>query len=138
MTGRAVAAELPGLVAQAVRLAWRTDRCAMLAVAAGQAVAAAATAVALLATAAVLTQLLVDWPWRVSADAAWPAISVMLMALAVRYTAASAARMAAARIGPRCVTEASYAVVAGANTLELSAMVWPGGPARYRGRAAAC
>ncbi|GLF99450.1 ABC transporter ATP-binding protein [Streptomyces yaizuensis] len=126
MTGRAVATELPALLAQATRMAWRTDRRAVLAVAAGQMVAAAATAVALLATTAVLTHLLNDRPWRASADAAWPAVGTLLVTLSVRYAAASAARLAAARIGPRCVTEASYAVVAGANRLELTAYEHPG------------
>ncbi|MGX2997456.1 ATP-binding cassette domain-containing protein [Streptomyces sp. JNUCC 64] len=125
MTGHAVAAELPALLSQAVRLAWRTDRRAVLAVAAGQTVAAAATAVALLATAAALTHLLQDRPWRASADAAWPTVLLLLLTLAARYAAASAARMAAARIGPRCVTEASYAVVEGANKLELAAYEEP-------------
>ncbi|MFD7552458.1 hypothetical protein [Streptomyces sp. NPDC059816] len=107
-------------------MAWRTDRRAVLAVAAGQAVAAVATAVALLATTSVLTHLLDERPWRASADAAWPAVLTLLIAVAVRYTAVSGARMAAARIGPRCVTEASYAVVAGANRLELAAYEHPG------------
>lgn len=126
MTGRAVATGLPAILSQATRLAWRTDRSAVLVVALGQAVAAVAAATALLATTTVLGHLLADRPWRDSADAAWPAITMLLIALAVRYTADAAARMAAARVGPRVVTEASYAVVVGANRMELAGYEHPG------------
>lgn len=42
MTSRAVATGLPAFLAQATRLAWRTDRRAVLTVAAGRTIAAAA------------------------------------------------------------------------------------------------
>ncbi|UCM90415.1 ABC transporter ATP-binding protein [Streptomyces marincola] len=126
MTGRAVTTELPTILGQATRLAWRTDRPAVVAVALGQSVAAVAAATALIATTAVLEHLLADRPWRDSADAALPVITMLLIALVVRYTADGAARMAAARVGPRVVTEASYAVVASANRMEFTGYEQPG------------
>jgi ATP-binding cassette subfamily B protein len=126
MTSRAVAGELPSLLAQAARLAWRADRRAVLVVVAGQVAAAIGSAIALIATTTVLDHLLADRPADESALAALPALITGTLALLLRYAGDSAARLAAARVGPRCVTAASYAVLAGANRLELAAYEHPG------------
>jgi ATP-binding cassette subfamily B protein len=126
MTGRAVAAELPAILGQAARLAWRADRRAVLIAAAGQVIAAAAAALSLLAITAALEHLLADGAVRETARSALPDLVTVALALTLRYAGDCAARMAVAQVGPHCITQATYTVLAGANRLELAAYEHPG------------
>ncbi|MDT0446798.1 ATP-binding cassette domain-containing protein [Streptomyces johnsoniae] len=126
MTTRAVAARLPTTLRRAAAVAWKADRRAVIVIATGQLVAAVAAAIGLLAVSGALEQLLDQGPAGERARAAAPTLAVIAVALTVRYAANAAARLAAARIAPKCVREADLAVLAAATGLELAAYEEPG------------
>ncbi|GAB3117732.1 ABC transporter ATP-binding protein [Streptomyces calidiresistens] len=117
----AIARRLPGALRQAAALGWRTDRRAVLALLTAQAATAILTALALAATARALATVFAAPEITDGLRQALPALLVVVVAAAGRYTADAAARAAAARLAPKAVREADLKVIAAATAAELVA-----------------
>ncbi|MEV4741612.1 ATP-binding cassette domain-containing protein [Streptomyces sp. NPDC049555] len=122
----AIARRLPRTLAQAVRLGWRTDRRAVLALLACQVGAAILTATALAATTRVLAAIFAAGDIAAHLRSSVPAVVVLALAGCGRYLLDTGARAAAARLAPKAVREADLEVIAAATAAELVAYEDPG------------
>ena len=101
MTLRAVARRLPGLIAVCVRLSWRADRPAVLAVLVCQTATGVATAFGLLAANRVLVSLLAAGPTPGRVRAALPALLLVAVAGGGGALLAAFGQAASGRLRPR-------------------------------------
>jgi ATP-binding cassette subfamily B protein len=116
---------LPALLALTVRLGWRADRWALVAVIAGQFGIGVATSVNLLATQRLLTGMFGPGSGVDRMHALAPVAATMVGTLAVRGLFAALATAASGRLGPRIGRTASMRLLARALTTELAAMEDP-------------
>lgn len=133
MTTTAMARRLPATLRRAIRLGWRADRHALVAMASAQILTAVLAAVALTTTTTVIRGLLtvldtytaghnVQTPLTALA----PALAVVTAAVGGGALTDAGARAAAARLGPKCAREADLDVLRAAATVELAAYEHPG------------
>ncbi|GHA47854.1 ABC transporter [Streptomyces spiroverticillatus] len=129
----AMARRLPATLRQAVRLGWRADRRALLALLGAQVLTAVLAAVALATTTTVIRGLLdvlaaytAKTPTGHLVQGLVPAAGILGGALAAGALAQAAARASAARLGPRCAREADVRVLQAAAAVEYAAYEHPG------------
>ncbi|MCT2594111.1 hypothetical protein LHJ74_30100 [Streptomyces sp. N2-109] len=122
----AMARRLPHTLMEAIRLGWRTDRRAVIALALCQLGAAAFTSTALAATTRVLAAVFTGDDIAAGLGDNLTAVVVLALAASGRYLLDAAARAPAARLAPRAVREADLKVIAAATAAELAAYEDPG------------
>ncbi|MFJ4880045.1 ATP-binding cassette domain-containing protein [Streptomyces sp. NPDC088745] len=129
----AMARRLPATLHQALRLGWKADRRALLALLGAQVITAVLAAVALATTTTVIRTLLDVLAAYTAGNATSgllaelaPAACLLGAALTAGALAQAAARAAAARLGPRCAREADVQVLRAAAAVEYAAYEHPG------------
>ncbi len=122
----AIACRLSSTLAQAVRLGWRTDRCAILALLTCQITAVALTTTALAATTRVLAAMFTQDDIVTGLRNNTTAVVVLAVAASGHYLLDAAARAFAVRLAPKAVREADLKVITAATAAELVAYEDPG------------
>jgi ATP-binding cassette subfamily B protein len=116
---------LPALLALTVRLGWRADRPALMAVIAGQAGVGVATMVNLLATQRLLAGMFGPGSGADRIHALAPIAAALVGTLAARGLCSALVTAASGRIGPRIGRIANMRLLAGAVATELAAIEDP-------------
>jgi ATP-binding cassette subfamily B protein len=116
---------LPALLALTVRLGWRTDRWALIAVIVGQFGVGVATSVNLLATQRLLAGMFGSGSSVDRIHALAPVAAMMVGTLVVRGLFAALATAASGRLGPRIGRTANMRLLERALTTELAAIEDP-------------
>lgn len=119
MTLRAIARRLPGLAAVCVRLCWRADRSAVIAVMVCQTATGLATAFGLLAANRVLVSLLAAGPTPGRVRAALPALLLVALAAGGQALLGALGNAASARLRPRASRFAYGELLERATRVEL-------------------
>jgi ATP-binding cassette subfamily B protein len=119
MTLRAVARRLPGLVAICMRVSWRADRAAVVAVLLCQTATGASTAFGLLAANRVLISLLAAGPTPGRVRAALPALLLVALAAGGGALLGALGNAASARLRPRVARFATGELLERATRVEL-------------------
>ncbi|MEU3741581.1 ABC transporter ATP-binding protein [Streptomyces sp. NPDC032198] len=123
---RHMCSRLPSVLARTTRMAWDTDRRAVLLLLVCQLLGGAGAAVQLAFTAAAMQPLVGSGPAAERLRSALPALAVIAVAAAVTRTATAFSSYADGRITPRLTTDADSALVEAVCRAEASAYAQPG------------
>ncbi|WP_331772285.1 ABC transporter ATP-binding protein/permease (plasmid) [Embleya sp. NBC_00888] len=126
ITTRAMAGRLPRLIMRAMRLAWRADPGALVALLVCQVLAGVLEAGGLLATTGTITALISDGDVADRLREALPSIVLLASAVGLRAVLGIAVVGLSARVTPRLTRESEWLLLQAASQAELAAYNHPG------------
>ena len=126
ITTRAMAARLPSLIARAMRLAWKADPRALVALLVCQVLAGVLEAGGLLATTGTITALISTGDVADRLREALPSIVLLASAVGARAVLRIAVVGLSARVTPRLTRESEWLLLQAASQAELAAYNHPG------------
>ncbi|GCD92404.1 ATP-binding cassette domain-containing protein [Embleya hyalina] len=126
ITTRAMAARLPHLLVRAMRLAWKADPRALVALMVCQVLAGVLEAGGLLATTGTITALISSGDVADRLRDALPSILLLSVAVGVRAVLGIAVVALSARVTPRLTRESEWLLLQAASRAELAAYNHPG------------
>ncbi|MFF7245776.1 ATP-binding cassette domain-containing protein [Embleya sp. NPDC008237] len=126
ITTRAMAARLPRLIIRAMRLAWRADPGALIALLVCQVLAGLLEAGGLLATTGTITALISSGDVADRLREALPSIVLLASAVGLRAVLGIAVVGLSARVTPRLTRESEWLLLQAASRAELAAYNHPG------------